>query len=226
MTKTHRMMALAGALFLATACGGGAEAPEPEVPEVPEVPSVDEGMPELECPEEAMYSAVQTSQGIEQACDIAGVRHGPFRLWFDKSTKSVEGEYDMGQPNGTWVWRFENGAKKSKGSYKGGKQVGGWTWWHENGNVAEEGDFLKGRKAGQWTLKYDNGAAQEGGMYHNGEKNGKWSYHRNDADNTLARVEQWTGGTLSKTEYYAVDGTKSDKPPEGEQTAEDAASDK
>ena len=209
-----RLLLAASSIALLCACGGNEPAPaEPVVDAAPPEPKIDDGMPKLKCPDEATYTATQTGQGIEQACDIAGIRHGGFRLWHDPTTKAVEGEYDMGQPHGDWTWRYPNGSKKSMGKYRTGKQIGGWMWWHENGNPAEEGDFLDGRKAGIWTLKYPSASVQESGLYHNGGKSGRWVYRRDDGENTIARVETWQNGGLTSTEYFDALGKKVDGPP-------------
>jgi hypothetical protein len=226
------LLALASLFLVAMACGGDdANLDEEGNPNVADAPAdgaatpapsapPDDGMPPLVCPEESMYQLIEDPSGLTQSCDIAGVQHGPFRRWYSKDHKEVEGAYEMGQPDGTWTWRFEDSSKKSKGAYKVGKQVGAWTWWHPNGIAAEAGDYLQGRKAGQWTVSYPSALIHNQGMYHNGAKNGTWVFKRDDTTNSLSRKEVWHAGRLTTTEWYDVKGTKLDAPPEGEEASE------
>jgi len=169
---------------------------------VPDAPTTDEdaepALPKIECPENSSYRHGQGAQGVEQYCEQDGVMHGPIRKLYANGNRSAEGSYALGKTDGTWSWWYEDGKKKSKGSYKAGKQTGGWSWWHENGQRAREGDFLNGRKAGQWVSWYDNGHKSEEGLYFNDMKDGRWAYYMDDEDATIARLEFWSNGTLTK----------------------------
>jgi len=202
MLCSMKLSTLLALLALLTACGSQPEAPPPAVDAPPTAPAAEEApkstLPGLDCPEGASYREGQGAQGVEQYCEKEGVMHGPIRKFYTNEKRSAEGSYTEGKTDGTWSWWYEDGSKKSKGSYKLGKQTGGWAWWHQNGERAREGDFLNGRKAGQWTSWYDNGRKSEEGLYFNDMKDGQWTYFHDDEDTTVARLETWSNGTLTK----------------------------
>ncbi len=204
-------------LLLLAACGGTDETPPPadEVPvEAPDQPA--SKLPTLECPEGAVYAETETNGTFEQSCDIGGAKTGPFRRWYDADTKAVDGSYNLGMPDATWIWSYEDGTKKSKGSYRRGKQIGSWTWWYLGGVKSEEGDFLSGRKAGHWIRWYESGKIMEEGLYHNGTKNGDWKYYRDDETNTVRAKENWQMGKMKEEKYLDVAGKEIPKPPDAE----------
>jgi antitoxin component YwqK of YwqJK toxin-antitoxin module len=79
------------------------------------------------------------------------VRHGAYIAWHPNGQKSLEGQFENGEPTGEFRWWYANGQPQTKGFYDQGQSIGEWVWWHPNGMKMIEGNYDLGKQVGQWS---------------------------------------------------------------------------
>lgn len=79
------------------------------------------------------------------------IRHGGYVSWHPNGTKSIEGEFQYGQPYGEFQWWYPSGQLQSKGVYQGGLMSGSWAWWYPNGMKLLQGNYTSGEQVGTWS---------------------------------------------------------------------------
>jgi hypothetical protein len=79
------------------------------------------------------------------------VRHGAYVAWHANGTKSIEGEFQHGQPYGEFQWWYPSGQLQGKGVYQDGLMSGSWTWWYPNGMKLLQGNYSSGEQVGTWS---------------------------------------------------------------------------
>lgn len=101
-----------------------------------------------------------------------GVKHGPFRAWFD------------------------NGHVSSEGNYKGGRRDGTWRFFHKNGQLAWLGAYTEGQRVGVWEDYYPTGIIQSLGEYQDGERQGLWFFYDQDGEIDVEESGVFLNGEL------------------------------
>jgi antitoxin component YwqK of YwqJK toxin-antitoxin module len=79
------------------------------------------------------------------------IRHGRYVAWHTNGTKSIEGEFQHGQPVGEFQWWYPSGQLQGKGVYQDGLMSGSWTWWYPNGMKLLQGNYASGEQVGTWS---------------------------------------------------------------------------
>ncbi len=85
-----------------------------------------------------------------------------------------EGDYSMGNKNG--IWKLTVNDHTEEGEYQDGERNGPWVWKYANGKEAFEGEYQAGIPVGKHKYYYENGQTKMKGGYEGGELNGKWDY--------------------------------------------------
>jgi len=88
-------------------------------------------------------------------------KHGKCTYWNEKGEKIKEGNYNMGQMDGLWTYRYDNGNIKFEGLFSNGDESdpdgfdipqngrnGKSSYWYENGQKYWEGTFKDGIEYG------------------------------------------------------------------------------
>ncbi|OGQ21701.1 MAG: hypothetical protein A2138_20955 [Deltaproteobacteria bacterium RBG_16_71_12] len=110
---------------------------------------LDDALKGLQCPAGTRKVGDEPPVGQEAWCEKGeGVREGPYRAWHKDGTKSVVGQYLVGQRDGAWAEWHPNGQRKNEMSYREGKPNGRFTEWDDNGDVTSRGVYENGRLKG------------------------------------------------------------------------------
>jgi hypothetical protein len=79
------------------------------------------------CPPGTQETAGPQGTGRAWGCALEGVRHGPYRSWFDNGFVESEGEYDHGRRTGTWTRYWRSGGRRVQAEFRDDVQHG---WMH------------------------------------------------------------------------------------------------
>lgn len=129
------------------------------------------------------------NQGAEQTFYASGARHevrmlvdgrmtGPFTRWHENGTKSLEGAYLDGVPEG--LIRAWDDRGREIGTYTITQGSGRIFKWHPNGQKASEVEYVKGQAQGPYTIWNEQGVRTVTGAYVDGERNGDWFTYGSD----------------------------------------------
>lgn len=128
------------------------------------------------------------------------VTTGDYVLHFLDSGIQVIGQYDMGQPIGTWEYYYENGNPKMKGALKDNTNFGKWKFYYENGEKSREGELYDGKREGEWIFYYESGLVKSQGSYVKSIIDGIWNYYYEDGK--LKGQAYYENGTGIYKEFY------------------------
>jgi antitoxin component YwqK of YwqJK toxin-antitoxin module len=142
-----------------------------------------------------------------------------------KNETKYEGEWNLGQKNGTftetsmdgirsngqyfndikdghWTVHFANGSKKLEAHYTKGEIVNGqYNEWYANGQKKEEKTLIDGKIEGGHTIWNDKGLVKQSVNYLNGKiLDGKYSFK--DDDGMLVKEERYEKGILISEYSY------------------------
>ena len=137
-----------------------------------------------------------------------GLPHGHFRQWTHKGEVILEGDYENGKREGTWISRYPDRKKRGERYYKGGLPVGDWYGAHPDGKPAFEEHYSeRGDSIGVWKKWYKNGnLAEENSCFGKVEK-GSLKKFRNDG--TLEFEKECEHGVFNGRQvHYYSDGKK------------------
>lgn len=186
-----RTIATAAVLLFAIACDSGPPPPDTRPEVVKHLP------PPLTCTDGTSMYGLGTDK-LEQWCQTeAGKMSGPYKAWHLGGQKAAEGQFNLDNAHGKWIWWYDNGKQQSTRSFGEGKDKGTWTSFTREGKKQQQGDFLNGLATGTWTVFYDNGTTALEGNYVNGNKHGEWNWNDNTGERT--KQELWEGDKLVAT---------------------------
>lgn len=170
MTRRQFPRARLGALLgLAITCAFAREAPGSG--QTPAAPSCPRGSHQVRA------SSVHTESDHALACaDANGVWTGPYQERFADDTLAVKGAYQVGQPDGPWLFYYKSGAIMMSGAFRAGQREGVWTSFYENGRKLGSGPYHNDQLQGRWVTWYEDGTLKSEGSYHDGEESGLWSF--------------------------------------------------
>lgn len=160
------------------------------------------------------------------------VRHGPFRSYFRDGSKRIDGTFNLGEPDGTFIIYHRDGKVKDKATYVNGKLYGehisyfksgemevreifqdGKLNGHkesyfENGSPRFDGGFKDGAANGIFVLFYDNGKRKTQGFFKMGKRSGTWTNFYRGGERK-SEGEYLNGKSDGIWTSYRVDGTVS-----------------
>lgn len=135
--------------------------------------------------------------------DDAGLRQGPWVLFYDDGKLRAEGKYkngkkiaywkyyypegnieeegtydNLGRADGDWKWYFNTGQVLREMSFSGGKEDGMMIEYSEDGKIIAKGEYIDGNRQGKWNYSY--GDHREEGNYVNDQRDGLWLYFYGD----------------------------------------------
>jgi antitoxin component YwqK of YwqJK toxin-antitoxin module len=125
-----------------------------------------------------VYEAGQvTGEGM---LDSAGMRNGPWKLFYSDGKLRAEGAYKNGKRQGPWTYYYKSGKVEQKGNYNEDLSGGEWKWYYQSGALHREETYRKGREDGH-SIEYDSlGVVIIEGDFIDGRKNGIWTQEIND----------------------------------------------
>ncbi len=114
-------------------------------------PALPSGTADVVCPEGASrherVSEPLRTRGVW--CETEdGVRHGPYRAWWESGRLSEEFNYRFGAQDGLARTWFQDGTLATEETYRDGVPVGTFRRWHGNGQLAGEAHFRGGKCVG------------------------------------------------------------------------------
>ncbi|WP_211193842.1 toxin-antitoxin system YwqK family antitoxin, partial [Pyxidicoccus fallax] len=132
-----------------------------------------------------------------------GQPHGTFRTWSEAGVPWEERAYARGQPHGTWKLYGQDGRLAMEEAYVDGKREGASTTFHANGNPRSRKHYQKGAAHGRHATWFASGLVEVEGAFNQGRPSGWWV--RRDVEGKL--VKQWSeggGGTAETAGVAAV----------------------
>jgi hypothetical protein len=94
-----------------------------------------------DCPDGATVVGAAPPAGFLQRCELAGVRHGKSRAWYENGRLRYETEWWHGIKHGKFTLWYPNGQKRAEGEDRYAVAHGKWTSWAEDGTVLDEQVF-------------------------------------------------------------------------------------
>jgi len=91
-----------------------------------------------------------------------------FELW-DNGNKKLEGSYQNGKQEGSWIWWYFTGQKMCEGNFVNGEREGTWTWWYERGPKEREENYIDGKLNGKSIFWSERGQTIGESTYKNGK---------------------------------------------------------
>jgi len=85
---------------------------------------------------------------IKEGDYVDGLKTGPWKL--KVNDHSEEGEYQDGEFNGVWIWKYDNDQKAFQGEYQQGIPVGKHKYWYKSGQNQMTGGYEAGELSGKW----------------------------------------------------------------------------
>lgn len=102
-----------------------------------------------------MGSLLAQGEKAPNAVDADGKKHGKWEVEFPKSgVVRYRGEFDHGQPVGTFFYYYESGERSSQVDYQESGEAMA-RFFHQNGTVMGEGKYIDQQKHGEWKF-YDS----------------------------------------------------------------------
>lgn len=132
-----------------------------------------------------------------------GVKHGPYKSWYDNGQVHEEGQFEDGLKAGAWTRYNKNGNVAKRWSYKLGLVHGVSTIYSstDSEQVVSKRTFMLGREHGP-AEEYYGGPLSGRGEVRNGQKHGAWTYfHR---DGKVRNTVHYTCGRKSPAESPGV----------------------
>ena len=137
-----------------------------------------------------------SSVQVAPVSKAAPIRHGAVVIWHSNGQKSMEGRYQLGEPDSNFSWWYSNGQPQGTGTYQNGAMDGQWVWWHPNGMKSAEGIYVNGVREGLWSSWDESGRIVFRGPA-NRLPNANGATVAEDAEQeALEDEEQWTQGPL------------------------------
>ena len=103
-----------------------------------------------------------------------------------KTTGQVQGTFNNGKRDGSWILYYKNGQLGTKGDFKNGRKEGSWVEYFDNGQLWYEGDYKNTNEEGFWVVFHKNGQLSSKGDYKNGKREGYWVWNN-------SVMSGWTG---------------------------------
>jgi hypothetical protein len=97
-----------------------------------------------------------------------------------KTTGLVQGTFNNGKRDGSWILYYKNGQLGTKGVFKNGMSEGSWIYYYKNGQLDSKGDYKNGFQDGYWVRYNKNGQLSSKGNYKNSMEEGYWVYYNKD----------------------------------------------
>lgn len=76
-----------------------------------------------------------TQNVIEKTSYVNGVKHGPYKKYYDDGLPMVDANYKNDKLDGVFILYYHTGAPKEEGSFKDGIKIGQWKTYDIEGNV-------------------------------------------------------------------------------------------
>lgn len=94
--------------------------------------------------------------GTLNQTDVEGKKHGLWEVFYDNEEKQMRyrGEFEHGEPIGTFFYYYESGEKSSEVTYLN-DSLAEARFFHKNGTIMGEGKYEDKQKVGEWRF-YDN----------------------------------------------------------------------
>jgi antitoxin component YwqK of YwqJK toxin-antitoxin module len=135
-----------------------------------------------------------SSVQVTPASKASPIRHGAVVTWHSNGQKSMEGRYQLGEPDGSFSWWYSNGQPQGSGAYHNGAMEGQWVWWHTNGMKSAEGIYVNGSREGTWSSWDESGRIVFRGPANNLPTADGETVAEDGEQESLDNVEQWTQG--------------------------------
>ncbi|MFP2923737.1 toxin-antitoxin system YwqK family antitoxin [Pyxidicoccus sp. 3LG] len=129
-----------------------------------------------------------------------GQPHGTFRTWSGAGVPSEERTYAQGLPHGTWKLYGPGGQLALEEAYVGGKLEGASTTFHASGNQRSRKHYQQGMVHGRHATWFESGLVEVEGAFNRGRPSGWWV--QRDAEGKL--VKQWSEGGSTDAETAGV----------------------
>lgn len=115
--------------------------------------------------------------------------------------KKMEGQWEKGKKEGTWIYYSEDGKIARTVSFLHGMPHGEELYYNtKNNEIILKYSYVGGIKQGEYFLKYANGKLWETGFFKNGLPDGEWKYW--DYEGKLIRKRIFRNGRLLEQINY------------------------
>ena len=115
----------------------------------------------------------QTGVPLEELNYKMGIKHGPWKKYFENGKPWLEGNYEKGDLDGSFAIYTEEGKPVHKGQYDRGLRLGRWLVYNADGSVKTQDIYKKGALDRQ---VYQNGTFKE--FYPDEKPKSEYTYKR------------------------------------------------
>lgn len=132
--------------------------------------------------------------------------YGKTTYYYKNGKVEVEGYYDYGSKERTWIYYYETGERYKQGDYFDDEKNGVWKAWFADSTLKSSEKFVSGQKTGAATYYFSNGAVSMEGNFTKNRKVGEWKSFYDTGKISLIQNYDLKGLKHGKVEQYHTNG--------------------